>query len=177
MSLLWTVVNEKYKELFGRVLLFLVDFIKHTRIWRQFWRSWMDMGQRSFLLDHVSARKIITGERTCRLLPITTYPIGYRWSNAASILGSICTLDWGQRHHFLARCHCCTTKELLENKIHGSKQLELIREGHQEITTLLGQMSEFQHSLEEHPTAIFWIEFLEISDILYIIYIDQCEGG
>ena len=68
-------------------------------------------------------------------------------------------------------------KTLLENTTGVTEQLESIRTCHKQIAVLQDQMLEFQKSIEGYPTAVFWLNVLEMSDILQRFIYHPWEGN
>ena len=58
-------------------------------------------------------------------------------------------------------------RNLLQNDRKGSEQLKLITDIHPQLMILQGQLLEFEESLKTYPTAVFWLNFPEMSNILY----------
>jgi len=56
---------------------------------------------------------------------------------------------------------------LFEKDTTATEKLEIIQMSHPQISILQEQVLLFQESLNEHPTAVFWSIFLEMSDILH----------
>ena len=68
-------------------------------------------------------------------------------------------------------------KMLLENNAAVTEQLDRIQSSSPQLTALRDQMLEYQKSLHDCPTAIFWLNFLEMSDILHRFIYHQREGN
>ena len=68
-------------------------------------------------------------------------------------------------------------KTVIENKINSPEQLLKIQDSSLQLAALHGKMLDFQRTLEEHPTAVFWCNFLEMSDILHRFIYHQREGN
>ena len=56
------------------------------------------------------------------------------------------------------------TKAVIENKIYSTEQLLKIQDSSLQLATLHGKMLDFQRTLEDQPTAVFWSN---LSDILH----------
>ena len=173
------VVKEKHKELFSKVVLLLGGFHQAHNYMKAVLKIMNGSGAEELLVSaglcQEGTAKKIFGEKadyyqSLHALWILSEAMWRLFWDAFEVWaeGKDTTL-WIDGIGELLR-------KLLENKVEGSKQLELIRESHQEFTALLSQMSEFQHSLEEHPTSVFWVEFLEMSAILHRFIFYQREG-
>ena len=57
-------------------------------------------------------------------------------------------------------------KAIHDNDTEDTKQFHLIKEAQPQLMALQQEMAEFQKSYENCPTAIFWLQFLSMSDIL-----------
>ena len=68
-------------------------------------------------------------------------------------------------------------RTLLDNTKSVTEQLESIKTSHTQLGVLQDQMVEFQKTFEGHPTAMFWLNFLEMSDILHRFIYHQREGN
>ena len=68
-------------------------------------------------------------------------------------------------------------KMLFEKDTTATEKLEIIQMSRPQISILQEQMLLYQESLNEHPTAVFWSIFLEMSDILHRFIYYQREGN
>ena len=67
-------------------------------------------------------------------------------------------------------------KAVIENKIDSTEQL--LKDSSLQLDAALhGKMLGFQRTLEDQPTAVFWSNFLEMSDILHRCIYHQREGN
>ena len=68
-------------------------------------------------------------------------------------------------------------RTLLDNTNSVTEQLESIKTCHTQLGVLQDQMVEFQKPFEGHATAKFWLNFLEMSDVLHRFIYHQREGN
>ena len=68
-------------------------------------------------------------------------------------------------------------RTLLYNTNSVTEQLESIKTCHTQLGVLQDQMVEFQKTFEGHAKAMFWLNFLEMSDVLHRFIYHQREGN
>uniref|UniRef100_UPI00358F52E3 uncharacterized protein isoform X1 n=1 Tax=Myxine glutinosa TaxID=7769 RepID=UPI00358F52E3 len=67
-------------------------------------------------------------------------------------------------------------KKQFDTSIDATEQLNSIQECHSQLVALQQHLLKFQETLTTLPTAVFWLNFLEMSDVLFRFIYHQREG-